>query len=78
MTTKTDDTDEIRCAGCGKIIEIGDDATRIVQGKVTQKEFREKKLWGVMHPSCFNRAIDSPEAVLEEIRASRVARKKSA
>lgn len=78
MAKQTDDTEEVRCAGCGKIVENGDDTTRISQGKMSQGEFREKKLWGVMHRFCFNRAIDSPEAVLEEIRASREARKKIA
>lgn len=78
MTNKIDNEDETRCAGCGKIVENDNDATRIARGKMTRGEFREKKLWGVMHQSCFNRAIDSPEAVLEEIRAASAARKQSA
>lgn len=67
---------ELRCAGCGKTIERGDDVTRVAEGALTTAGFREKKEWGVLHRSCFNRAIGSPDAVLEELRMIREKRKK--
>lgn len=65
--------EELRCAGCGKILEPGADCTRVATGLLAPSGFREKEEWGILHRSCFNRAIGSPEAVLEEIRAARKA-----
>jgi hypothetical protein len=67
---------ERRCSGCGKIIGIGDNVARVAMGTLAEGGFREVKEWGIMHRSCFNRAIGSPDAVLEEIRALRMSRKK--
>jgi hypothetical protein len=69
--------DELRCAGCGKIIETGDECARVAMGPVAASGFREKQEWGILHRSCFNRAIGSPDAVLEEIRRFKMPRKKS-
>jgi hypothetical protein len=76
--------DTNRCSGCGKPLEQGldgkpakpsDDYVRIAQGRVKNGRFSEGKPWGVLHGTCFNRSIDSPDAVLEEVRrqARRVA-----
>ena len=62
--------DEPRCAGCGKVIDTGSPVARVAMGTFTASaEVREKEEWGVLHRSCFNRAIGAPDAVLEEIRA---------
>lgn len=71
---------EARCAGCGKVV-VGPGNVRIsigiVGGKDSKDAFLEREVWGILHKSCFNRAIDSPEAVIEEIQAARQ-KKKSA
>jgi hypothetical protein len=69
--------EELRCSGCGKIIEKGDECARVAMGSIAASGFREKKEWGILHRSCFNRAIGSPEAVLEELREIREKRKKT-
>lgn len=62
--------DELRCAGCGKVIDAGSSVARVAMGTfVLSTGVREKEEWGVLHRSCFNRAIGAPDAVLEEIRA---------
>lgn len=63
--------DEVpRCAGCGKVIDTGSPVARVAMGTLmASTEVREKEEWGVLHRSCFNRAIGAPDAVLEEIRA---------
>lgn len=66
--------DEPRCAGCGKVLKVGDDCARIVTGLLTKSGVKETKEWGKLHKSCFHRAIGSPEAVLEEIRQLRAAK----
>jgi len=60
-----------RCAGCGSPITPGDPSVEIKTGnyqKAGPKPLTESARWGLMHKSCFNRSIDSPEAALEEIR----------
>jgi len=69
--------EELRCAGCGKPIERGADVARVAEGTLSTNGFREKKEWGILHRSCFNRAIGSPDAVLEELRQIREKRKKT-
>jgi DNA-directed RNA polymerase subunit N (RpoN/RPB10) len=60
---------EIRCIGCGKVIADGEETVRIEIGTTTKGKFKPVKEWGLLHRSpCFNRSIDSPEAVLDEIR----------
>jgi hypothetical protein len=63
--------DETRCVagGCGRVFEPGDELIRVAAGTFRNKGgFKEKKEWGLMHRSCFNRAIDSPDATMEEVR----------
>jgi hypothetical protein len=70
--------EDLRCDGCGKVVDTGSDVARVAMGTYTVTNgFREKKQWGILHRSCFNRAIGSPDAVLEEIRAIRRSGKKS-
>lgn len=59
---------ERRCIGCGKKIEVGDRAMRMVKGKVAVSGFDEDKEWGEAHERCFLLAIGSPSAVLSEIK----------
>lgn len=72
-----------RCSGCGKLIELGPDGKaapasqkvlRIALGKVKNGAFVENKEWGILHEKCFNRSIDSPEAVLDLIRQQAASR----
>lgn len=65
-----------RCAGCGKTIEVGPDGkatdkgpkvARIAFGRY-KEDFVEQKEWGYLHETCFNRSVDSPDAVMEEVR----------
>jgi hypothetical protein len=66
-----------RCSGCGKTLEAGEDLVRIVVGSRSSggRSFKEKNEWGQLHRSCFNRSIDSPEAVRDEIRRMQEERK---
>lgn len=58
----------IRCSGCGKPILDGEETKRIADGKIKAGSFEEKKQWGVLHRSCFNRSVDSPTTVLDELK----------
>lgn len=72
------ETNQLRCAGCGKVIQPADPTARVAMGVTSASNvFQEKEEWGILHRSCFNRAIGSPEAILEEIRTLREARKKA-
>lgn len=63
--------DEVRCAGCGKPIEAGDEVTNVTHGKMgSDGKLARLKEWGKMHRTCHNRRADSPQAALEELRAS--------
>lgn len=56
------------CIGCGKPIEDGDKAYRITSGHVEDEGFEESAVFGDLHKSCFNRAVESPKLILEEVR----------
>lgn len=58
----------VRCAICGKLIEIGEVVVEMKEGKLRKEEVVAQKDWGVAHKACFNRAMPSPKAALEEIR----------
>jgi len=65
-----------RCGGCGKPILEGDAVARIALGKMVDGEFTEKKEYVLLHQSpCFNRAVDSPMAVLDEVKRQSVLKK---
>lgn len=58
-----------RCAGCGKPLEAGDEVAAIFVGKLTRNiTLTNPKVWGRMHQACFDRAMPSPNSVLEEMR----------
>ena len=59
-----------RCAGCGSPIDSGSETVEIKTGnfQAGPGPLTESAMWGLMHKSCFNRSIDSPEAALEEIK----------
>ncbi len=59
---------ECRCAGCGRKFEAGEKVHRIATGTFTEDGFSEKKEWGLLHDDCFNRAVESPRAVLDEVK----------
>lgn len=61
MTTRDKST---RCAVCGKTITESEIVYSIVKGRLTQKA----KLWGAVHQPCFATAVDSPDAVLAELK----------
>ena len=54
---------EVRCAGCDQPIADKDEQYFIQRGTA-----KRRKVWGTFHISCFNRAMDSPECAMEEIR----------
>jgi hypothetical protein len=62
----------IRCSGCGKPLDLegktAQKVVRIMNGKLKNGLYVEGKEWGVLHEACFNRSIDSPDAVLDEVR----------
>jgi hypothetical protein len=60
--------ENIRCAGCGKVIDLGDKITDVKTGSMTETGAVTAKLWGTFHNQCFERAIDSPEIALAEIK----------
>jgi hypothetical protein len=58
-----------RCAGCGKPLEAGHEVASISTGKLTRNiTLTNEHVWGRMHKACFDRAMPSPNAVLEEMR----------
>ena len=58
----------VRCAVCGKLIESGEAVIEMKSGKLRKEEVVSQKDWGVTHKACFNRAMPSPKAALEEIK----------
>jgi hypothetical protein len=69
---------QIRCGGCGKPILEGEPTARIALGKMQDGVFVEKKEYALLHLSpCFNRAIDSPAAVLDEVKRQSAAAQKA-
>lgn len=58
----------IRCVGCGKSIDEGEDTKRVADGKIRRGTFEERKEWGVMHRSCYNRRADAPQSTLDEMK----------
>jgi hypothetical protein len=61
-------TEKDRCAGCGKKIKEGDKIYRIANGRAAEEGFDEVREWGYLHDDCFLRAVESPKAVLDELR----------
>lgn len=59
---------DVRCAICGKLVKDGDPIMQVAVGRLVDGEPETKKTWGVAHRSCFNRALPSPRAALDEIR----------
>lgn len=58
-----------RCVGCGKPLDAGDEVVAILTGKLTKNTtLTNPKVWGRMHQPCFDRAMPSPNAVLEEMK----------
>ncbi len=59
-----------RCVVCGKPIEAGQIVASVQKGSVSADgEFSPKKAWGMAHfEPCFERAIDSPQMVLERVK----------
>jgi hypothetical protein len=62
-----------RCAGCGKIIEIDAPTATVTMGRNTSDAAHPTKQWGEFHRNCFEKAIDSPSMAMAEIR--RIAKK---
>jgi len=58
----------VRCAVCGKLIDSGEPVVQMSTGKLRKSQVVASKDWGVAHKACFNRAMPSPKAALEEIR----------
>lgn len=56
-----------RCIGCGKPVESGK-TFLILVGTSHDGEFSESDEHGRLHYECFNRAVESPRSVLEEVR----------
>lgn len=57
-----------RCVGCGKPLAAGDEVASISTGKLTRNTtLANPHVWGRMHQTCFDRAMPSPGAVLEEM-----------
>jgi hypothetical protein len=60
--------ENVRCVGCGKVIDDGSKAKRTADGRVGAGAFAETKEWGVMHEGCFDNSIESPASTLAKIR----------
>jgi len=79
MSNAAANLDPVRCIGCGKVIEVGDESFQINSGTLSASRRKKLKLedgveYGLMHSDCFHRAMESPDAALAEIR--RIADKK--
>ena len=58
----------VKCAGCDKPITEGEDSIFVDEGTLRSGgNLKGRKKWGRFHRSCFNRSIDSPDAIWEEI-----------
>lgn len=63
--------DETRCAVCGVAIEGDEVVYRIALGTLGLKKptrWTEKNVWGHAHKPCFAQAVESPDAVIAEMR----------
>jgi hypothetical protein len=61
--------DDQRCVVCGKAVEPKKPAFRIARGEInTRNNWKEEAEWGLAHRSCFVSAVDSPNAVMNELR----------
>jgi len=58
----------IRCVVCGKILESDAAIVQVTTGKLSDGNPVLSKIWGHAHRSCFNRALPSPKAAIDEIR----------
>ena len=59
---------DVRCAICGKLVKDGEQIMQVESGRLVDGQPETKKAWGLAHRSCFNRAMPSPKAALDEIR----------
>jgi len=59
---------EVRCIGCGKLVEVGHAACQILTGKVQVDGFDADSIHGTLHRKCFDRTVESPDSVMDEIR----------
>lgn len=59
-----------RCRKCGELIENEADAANVSTGKYSTgaQPLTESTQWGVFHKSCFNKAIGTPESIMDELR----------
>jgi hypothetical protein len=58
----------VRCAICGKVVEYGEQVMQVNSGRLTEGARDIKKTWGITHRSCFNKALPSPKAAIDEIK----------
>lgn len=69
MADNTNDDTRCEAGGCGRVLEDNDETIVILAGVWKKKNgFKEKRRWAILHRSCFNLSISSPDATMEEIR----------
>lgn len=66
--TKTARITEIRCIGCGKLIESGGKTYQIMTGKSEEAGFAPGKEFGLLHEACFQRTVETPKVTLDALR----------
>jgi hypothetical protein len=68
MAGKIKDT-QVRCIGCGMPVVSSQQAAQLLVGRMDEdNEFGTERVFGTLHRSCFDRTIESPKSVLEEIK----------
>jgi DNA-directed RNA polymerase subunit N (RpoN/RPB10) len=69
MASRTRKRIEVRCAGCGKVIDPGEHTYQIRVGALRGSIFLPKSVFGQFHEKCFQRTVETPRTVLAELRA---------
>lgn len=56
-----------RCAGCGKVVDVGAKTARTTLGRMEEGGHSDKSEWGLMHKDCFDRALETPATAFIKI-----------
>lgn len=67
--TMTKTKEPVRCMGCGKVLEAGQEVAHIFLGKLTKSlDMTRARTFGKLHRECFERAMPTSDSVLAEMR----------
>jgi len=58
---------DTRCGLCGKPMAVGDAIVQITRAVLKKAGAERKASWGDCHESCFNNAMPTPKAAMNEL-----------